>query len=113
MRKSGKPAQKRSKPRARRDGTSEDSSGLLYNRIAGVLRSDIASGVYAVGSSLPSESELCAKFNVSRHTVRESLRKLAELGLVARRQGAGTRVIASTPRAAYVHTLRSLFELFQ
>lgn len=113
MRKSGTPAQKRSKPHARFDRTPEDSAGLLYNRIAGVLRSDIASGVYAVGSSLPSETKLCAKFNVSRHTVRESLRRLAQLGLVARRQGAGTRVIASTPKAAYVHTLRSLFEVFQ
>ena len=113
MGKSGESRQERPRRRARSDGTSRDRPGLLYNRIADVLRADIASGLHAVGSSLPSETELCAKFNVSRHTVRESLRKLVELGLVARRQGARTRVIASTPRAAYVHTLRSLFEIFQ
>ena len=113
MGKSGESAQKRPKRQTRSDGLSEDSPGLLYNRIADVLRCDIASGVHAVGSSLPSETELCAKFNASRHTVRESLRKLVELGLVARSQGARTRVMASAPKAAYVHTLGSLFEIFQ
>lgn len=113
MRKSGKSTPKHPKRQVRSDGTSEDRPSLLYHRIAGVLRSDIASGVYAVGSSLPSETELCAKFKVSRHTVRDSLRKLVELGLVARRQGARTRIIASTPKAAYVHTLGSLLEIFQ
>ena len=105
--------QQHPKRHTRSGGLSGDSPSQLYNRIADVLVSDIASGVYAVGSSLPSEIELCAKFNASRHTVRESLRRLVELGLVVRSQGARTRVIASAPKAAYVHTLGSLFEIFQ
>lgn len=113
MRKSRQSTLKRPTRQSRSGGMSEEGPNLLYNRIAEVLRSDIASGVYAVGSSLSSETELCARFDASRHTVRESLRKLVELGLVARSQGARTRVIASTPRAAYVHTLGSLFEIFQ
>lgn len=113
MRKSRQSTLKRPTRQSRSGGMSEEGPNLLYNRIADVLRSDIVSGVHAIGSSLPSETELCARFDVSRHTVRESLRKLVELGLVTRRQGARTRVIASTPKAAYVHTLGSLFEIFQ
>lgn len=105
--------QKRPKSHTRSDSMSEDSPDLLYNRIANILRSDIADGTYTVGSSLPSETKLCARFNASRHTIREALRKLVELGLLARRQGARTRIIASTPKTAYVHTLESLSEILQ
>jgi GntR family transcriptional regulator len=86
---------------------------LRYLRVASELRAEIASGAYAVGSSMPTEAQLCARFGVSRHTVREALRRLVEAGLVERRQGAGTRVISTSARAAYVHSLGSLFELFQ
>jgi GntR family transcriptional regulator len=87
--------------------------GLRYLRIAADLRAEIMRGEYPVGASLPTEAQLCARFGVSRHTVREALRRLVESGLVERRQGAGTRVIATAPKAAYVHSLGSLFELFQ
>jgi GntR family transcriptional regulator len=87
--------------------------GLRYLRIAADLRAEIMRGAYPVGASMPTEAQLCARFGVSRHTVREALRRLVESGLVARRQGAGTRVVASTPNAAYVHSVGSLFELFQ
>lgn len=86
---------------------------LLYNRIASTLRTEIALGTFPVGSWLPTEAELCARFGVSRHTVREALRRLGEIGLVVRRQGAGTRVVAVADRSAYVHTLHKLSEIFQ
>jgi GntR family transcriptional regulator len=92
---------------------SDTTEGLRYLRIAADLRAEILRGEYPVGASMPTEAQLCTRFGVSRHTVREALRRLVESGLVARRQGAGTRVIATTPNAAYVHSLGSLFELFQ
>ncbi|MDB5365597.1 MAG: transcriptional regulator [Rhodospirillales bacterium] len=92
---------------------SDAEAGHLYARVAGLLRADIARGLYAIGSVLPSESDLCTRFGVSRHTVREAIGRLAKLGLVARKQGAGTRVVAAAPKAVYVHTLRSLVEVFQ
>lgn len=84
----------------------------LYQRLAQALRAEIAGGVHPVGSSLPTEVELCERHGVSRHTVREALRLLVDQGLIERRQGAGSRVIAAVPPVAYVHTIRSLSELF-
>jgi len=87
--------------------------GPLYRRVAAALRDAIADGSYPVGSPLPTEAELCEAFAVSRHTVREALRRLTDLGLVERRQGSGTQVVSVLPRADYVHSMRSLHELFQ
>jgi len=84
----------------------------LYQRLADRLRAAIADGVHPVGSLLPTEGELCEDHGLSRHTVREALRRLVDLGLIERRQGAGSRVIAATPPVAYVHTIQALSELF-
>jgi len=93
-------------------GTTPDSTLPLYQRLARTLRADIAAGVNPVGTTLPTEVELCDRHGVSRHTVREALRLLVDQGLIERRQGAGSRVIATAPPVAYVHSIRSLSELF-
>jgi GntR family transcriptional regulator len=62
---------------------------------------------------LPTESELCDEFASSRHTVREALRRLVAQGMVHRRQGSGSVVVATQPQAQYVHSLSSLAGLFQ
>jgi DNA-binding GntR family transcriptional regulator len=85
----------------------------LYARIETQLREAIAEGRYAVGTLLPTEAELCASLGVSRHTIREALRRLAEAGLVERRQGAGTMVVARQPQGGTVQSLRSIESLFQ
>ncbi|RYG99361.1 MAG: GntR family transcriptional regulator, partial [Alphaproteobacteria bacterium] len=66
------------------------ANGPLYAQVAGTLKEEIVSGAWPVGSLLPTEDELCARFSVSRYTVREALRRLREDGLVSSRQGAGT-----------------------
>lgn len=53
----------------------------------------IQDGVYPLGAQLPTEPELATLFRVSRGTVRQALSDLADMGLVARRAGAGTFVI--------------------
>jgi len=68
-------------------------SGSLYARVARTLKSQITDGTYPVGTILPTEAELCERFKVSRHTVREALRCLREENLVQSRQGSGTMVI--------------------
>ena len=84
-----------------------------YLKLADGLRRDIASGRYPVGSLLPTETELCRSFEVSRYTVREALRALAELGLVRRRQGSGTQVLARQASERYTQSLGSITDLLQ
>ena len=85
----------------------------LYQRIEAGLREGIASGRYPVGAQLPTEAELCESLGVSRHTVREALRRLVESGLVERRQGAGSVVIAREPPRAEAHSIRDIAALLQ
>ena len=84
-----------------------------YQQITDVLIEEIASGRFPVGSTLPPELDLCQRFGVSRFTMREALRRLRELGLVSRRRGAGTAVIAAQPLGPYVQSLASTTELLQ
>jgi DNA-binding GntR family transcriptional regulator len=85
----------------------------LYARIEARLRDAIAEGRHPVGTLLPTEAELCHSLKVSRHTVREALRRLVEAGLVERRQGAGSVVLAREPRGGEVHAIRNIDGLMQ
>jgi len=82
-------------------------------RLAEMLIRDIDAGRYRVGDLLPPELNLCEQYGMSRHTVREAIRKLADMGLVVRRQGIGTQVKATTAESRYVASLSTLSELFQ
>jgi GntR family transcriptional regulator len=88
-------------------------SPVRYRAIANELEAAIVNGRLPLGAALPTEAELCRRFGVSRHTVREALRRLVELGLIERRQGAGSRVVSERPKTAYLHTIHSLHELFE
>lgn len=63
-----------------------------YQRIAAVFREEMRSGQLRPGARLPSESELMARFDVSRITVRHAIALLAADGLVETRHGSGTFV---------------------
>ncbi|GAA1979046.1 FCD domain-containing protein [Microbacterium pumilum] len=59
-------------------------------------------GVVAPGESLPPERELATRYGVSRDTVREAIRELADTGYLVRRRGryGGTFVALPLPRPA-------------
>ena len=97
----------------RRGGGRRETERPRYQQLADRLIARIENGDYAVGSLLPTESHFCTEFDVSRFTVREALRRLTELGLVQRRQGAGTQVVANQLRPSYTQSMRSISELFQ
>lgn len=61
-----------------------------YRQIADHLRTDIESGVIAAGAPLPSESELCDRYNAARGTVRQAISLLRNEGLVTSERGRGT-----------------------
>lgn len=84
-----------------------------YQQIYAMLRERIRAGEFPVGSNLPTEAEFCDEFGVSRYTVREALRMLVNQGMLARRQGSGSEVIATEPNRNFVHQVRSLADLFQ
>ncbi len=60
--------------------------------IAEGLREQILSGKYGPGERLPSERELSVRLGANRSSVREALKKLEQLGMIAIRPG-GARVV--------------------
>jgi len=62
---------------------------LRYQAIADDLRTRLTAGEPAPGGLLPSEAELCSRYDVSRVTVRRALDLLREEGLIESRQGFG------------------------
>jgi DNA-binding FadR family transcriptional regulator len=57
------------------------------------LAASIRNGKLRVGEKLPTESEIMARFEVSRTVVREALSRLQASELVSTRHGIGTFVI--------------------
>ena len=85
----------------------------LNRKVVDTLRREIERGQPDVGERLPTEEALCQRFGVSRHTIRDALRKLREEGLVSSRQGAGTTVIRRGSQPLYVQSVSSVEELLQ
>lgn len=82
-----------------------------YARVARDLAQAIEAGTYKVGDLLPSESELCARYGISNHTVRHAMRVLHSMKLAAPERGRGTRVTGSSRRSRYIHSLDSIPDL--
>ncbi|MGE3621197.1 MAG: GntR family transcriptional regulator [Acidimicrobiia bacterium] len=64
----------------------------LWAQLEAELRSRLARGEFDV--SFPTEQQLVAEYDVSRPTVRQALAALLEDGLLVRRRGRGTSVVA-------------------
>jgi GntR family transcriptional regulator len=96
----------------RRPGAGKAVREPRYAKLRESLVKDIASGKYPVGSLLPPEFQLAETYGVSRHTVREATRKLADIGLISRRPGIGTVVCAQHDPQPYVAGLGTVKDLF-
>jgi GntR family transcriptional regulator len=81
-----------------------------YRDIAAEVQKEIRLGTYEVGNLLPTETELMARYAASRQTVREALRLVTEQGLIVRRAGLGSVVIAAEPPVLFTHSVKSLTE---
>ena len=73
----------------------EDAT-TLSDRIALDLGTQIIYGQLSPGSRLPSESELCDLYKVSRSVIRDAIRTLSGRGLIDVRQGLGMLVTQPT-----------------
>ncbi len=64
----------------------------LYSQLVSIVKRNISAGTLSAGDLLPSETELCKTFDISRSTVRQAIGALESDGLVVRKQGRGTYV---------------------
>ena len=65
----------------------------LSDHVVAELGAEVIANRIGAGTALPTEPELCDRFAVSRSVVREAMLRLARVGLVRIRQGAGTVVL--------------------
>lgn len=70
-----------------------------YYRIYQVLSERIATGLYRLGSQLPTDAELMVEFGVSRHTARSAVEELVSRKLARRFPGRGTFVLETDPES--------------
>ena len=70
----------------------ESNSIPLYLQLKNTIKDLINSGEIQKGDRIPSEFELCKKYNVSRITVRNALSELESEGYLIKKQGKGTFV---------------------
>lgn len=67
----------------------------IYLQLAEKIHGDIASGVHSPDSQLPTEEVLSKEYEVSRITIRNTLKKLEKEGLIYRVHGKGTFISPS------------------
>jgi DNA-binding FadR family transcriptional regulator len=83
-----------------------------HEQVADQLRELVLGGRLVAGDRLPTESELCVRFGVSRGTVREALRTLTTEGLVTTTRGASGGTFVATPQPVdVVHFLTGTISL--
>ncbi|AWK73330.1 GntR family transcriptional regulator [Rhodococcus oxybenzonivorans] len=68
----------------------------LISQVTEQLREEICSGRWAVGEKIPTETALSELTGTGRNTVREAVQALVHTGLLERRQGSGTYVVATS-----------------
>ena len=74
---------------------SNDRPDSLYKQLSKSLNRAIQQGLLTPGDALMPERELASRLNMSRITVRKAIDQLVEIGLLTKRQGAGTIVAES------------------
>ncbi|HEY8597114.1 MAG TPA: FadR/GntR family transcriptional regulator [Thermomicrobiales bacterium] len=68
--------------------------GRLHDDVSRQIARQIVLGKLPVGTTLPAETELIARFGVSRMVIREALRRLEEAGMIVIRHGRRTVIAA-------------------
>ncbi|MBF6355109.1 FadR family transcriptional regulator [Nocardia higoensis] len=68
----------------------------LIAQVTEQLRAEVRSGRWPIGSRIPTEPELTELTGTGRNTVREAVQALVHAGMLQRRQGSGTYVVAGS-----------------
>lgn len=79
----------------------ESASGSAVDAVLAQIRELIVDGGLKVGDRLPTERELCERFNSSRNTVREAMRMLKAFGVVEVRTKVGATIVDNRMNRAF------------
>jgi DNA-binding GntR family transcriptional regulator len=82
-----------------------------YSQLANILRHSMATGNLRPGDQLPSEAQLCERYDVSPMTVRRAINLLVDQGFVVAEQGRGT-FVKPVAMGAATFQLKDLHDLF-
>lgn len=79
----------------------DGSGGSAVDLVLAQIRGLIVEGGLKVGDRLPTERELCERFNSSRNTVREAMRMLKAFGVVEVRPKVGATIVDQRMNRAF------------
>jgi GntR family transcriptional regulator len=80
-----------------------EGTSPLYAQLAAYIRTQIQAGVLKPGDQMLTETTLCEILGVSRTTVRQSLNRLVEEGLLVRYRGKGSFIASPKMRRSMNH----------
>jgi GntR family transcriptional regulator len=92
------------------DGLDRGSGTPLWLQLRLLLRRAIDSGELPPHTQLPSEADLCRRYDISRTVVREALGRLVSEGRIYRIKGKGAFVAARKADEEFVGTTMGLWE---
>lgn len=70
----------------------------LYHQLVSEIKNAISTSTLTAGTMLPNELEIAAQLHLSRPTVRKAMDELVRAGLLVRKRGVGTQVVANEIR---------------
>ena len=73
-----------------KNSTLKEKNIPLYFQLEQIIKSKILTGGFSPGEKIPTETELCDAYQVSKITVRQAILNLVNAGLLVRKQGKGT-----------------------
>ena len=84
--------------------------GSRSEKIRNELLQDIENGIFTANSRLPTEKDLCIRFNVSRNTVRKAIQWLANENKIEIRKNSGAFIKAQEQTPAATKTISVMFQ---
>ncbi|MGI5854201.1 MAG: GntR family transcriptional regulator [Bacillota bacterium] len=81
----------------------------LYYQLKEIIREKISNGEYQVNHLIPSESEFCQLYNISRITVRKAILDLVQEGVLKRQKGLGT-IVCPPYEASRIESVKGFTE---
>jgi GntR family transcriptional regulator len=87
-----------------------ESSALLHDQVAALIRRAIADGEKSVGDRIPQAKDLAAVLDVNTNTVLRAFRLLRDEGLLQFRRGREIVVSGTVERSEVISRVRDLIE---